>query len=140
PIHFADIPGLREASCRGALLGGAGIGVSRRCGSIDAAVSYARFLCSPAYQSGEYFDNGGQPASLSAWTSAANDARAHGFFSATRASLEQAYLRPTFNGFIDYFRAAGTRIRAFLFEGGDAGSLADRLRSDYFQSEALLTD
>lgn len=132
PIRFCNIPGLRADDCGGALLGGAGIGISRRSAHPQEALDYARFLCSPGYQSGAYFRNGGQPASLTAWTTEENNAACLDFFKDTLETMQKSYLRPTFDGYIAHFRRAGPRIRDFLRGGSTSAALADWLRRDYF--------
>jgi len=132
PIRFCNIPGLYGDDCGGALLGGAGIGVSRRSTHPQAALDYARLLCEPNYQAGPYFRDGGQPASLSAWTREENNAACQDFFKDTLETMQKAYLRPTFDGYVAHFRRAGTRIRDFLRGDSTSAALADWIRQDYF--------
>lgn len=132
PIRFCDMPGYGSNGCKGSLLGGAGIGISKRCRFPEEALSYAKFLCSPDYQAGTYFRNGGQPASLTAWTTEENNSLCMDFFSGTLNTMQNAYLRPAFNGFIRHYREAGLRIRDYLTGNGNINDLADWLRRDYF--------
>ena len=138
-LAFADIPCLNGHDVRGALLGGAGIGISARSPHARAAFDYAMFLCDADYQAGDYVRHGGQPASLGAWTDPATDAATGGFFSATRQSLKTAYLRPNTPGFIDFFRAAAKLTSRHLADGDQAGDrrLSDDLNRLY---EAALVD
>lgn len=141
-LAFTDIPGMRGPSADGAVLGGAGIGISARSANVAAAFDYAMFLCSRDYQSGDYVRYGGQPGSLAAWTDPAADAITNGFFSATRQTLSNAYLRPNAPGFIDFFRDAAIQVTAHLTnaEAPDAANdvqLADRLNRSY---ETALSD
>jgi len=132
PLRCTDIPGLNGTSCAGSILGGAGIGISRRSRNPQACLDYARFLCSPEYQAEAYYRNGGQPASLTAWTDAANDRDCLAFFSGTIETMRSAYLRPTFDGYIGHCKRAGRRIKAYLEGEGSAAALAAWLRDDYF--------
>jgi multiple sugar transport system substrate-binding protein len=61
-----------------------------------------------------YFREGGQPASLAAWTDSSVDSEADGFFSGTLATLQTAYVRPRFDGFVRFFEAAGIEINRCL--------------------------
>ena len=99
-LLFADIP---ASPPNGALLGGAGIGVSAFSRNRDAAVAYALYLCSPEFQRGEYVAAGGQPGSLSAWTDPAVNQATRNFFRDTLATLQGSYLRGTHPGFIAFF-------------------------------------
>jgi multiple sugar transport system substrate-binding protein len=100
-LRFGNIP---VPGAKGALLGGAGIGVSAFSAHHQAAVDYALYLCSPEYQSGDYVKFGGQPGSLKAWTDAGVNAGTRNFFSDTLATLTNSYLRSTEPGFISFFR------------------------------------
>ena len=131
-LRYCDIPGLGTATPAGAVLGGAGLGISSASYHPDEALDYARFLCSRDYQSGAYVRNGGQPASLAAWTNAGNDELTLGFFAGTRSTLEKTYLRPTFEGYIPHFREAGQRIVACLKGEASVPDTFDRLREGYF--------
>jgi len=100
-LRFIDIPVKGHA---GALLGGAGIGVSARSPHRDAAMAYAIHLSSPEYQRTAYVEAGGQPGSRAAWTDRHVNATTRNFFSDTLATIDASYLRPTDDGFIDFFR------------------------------------
>jgi multiple sugar transport system substrate-binding protein len=89
-------------------------------------------LCSPEYQSGAYFDNGGQPASHAAWTCDRDDQHCLGFFSDTIDTMKQAYLRPTYDSYVSHFRRAERRIVAALKGQESLKNVADWLRDDYF--------
>lgn len=130
-ISFTDIPAFGSRGCAGSILGGAGIGVSRLRPNIAQAVRYARALASPEYQRGEYTSSGGQPASATAWHDARCDSLTNAFFSSTRATLEQAYLRPTFDGFVPYFKAAGERIHSYLSGDATLDATIEWLRAAY---------
>lgn len=69
---------------------------------------------SAEHQRDAYFREGGQPASLTAWTDAVLDAMAGGFFSGTLQTLQTAYVRPRFDGFVHFFEAAGVQINRCL--------------------------
>jgi multiple sugar transport system substrate-binding protein len=137
-LRYHDIPGVKISKPIGAVLGGAGLGISAASPYPAAALDYARFLCSRDYQSGAYVRNGGQPASRSAWTTPMNDELTTDFFAGTRKTLENTYLRPTFDGYLKHFRAAGVQIVACL--NGEASTIdtADRLRESYFATGAAV--
>jgi multiple sugar transport system substrate-binding protein len=136
-INFTDIPAFGSRGCAGSILGGAGIGVSRLRPNIPQAMRYARALASPEYQSGEYTSSGGQPASAAAWRDARCDSVTNAFFSSTRSTLERAYLRPTFNGFIPYFKAAGEHIHGYLSGNATRDATIEWLRVAYARLHAV---
>jgi multiple sugar transport system substrate-binding protein len=124
-LQFVDAPVLGEGKIAHTMLGGTGIAVSAHSRQRSAAVAYAKWLASPQHQRGTYFREGGQPASLAAWTDEETDRAAGNFFSGTLRTLQAAYLRPRFNGFVRFFEGAGVEInRCLRGEVSDAQVLA----------------
>jgi len=113
-LAFADAPSADDCGCNGTQLGGTGIAVSQQSPNHDAAVLYAKWLASQQHQRGTYFQQGGQPASLAAWTDPQINSEASGFFAGTLETLRTAYVRPRFDGFIHFFEAAGIQINLCL--------------------------
>jgi multiple sugar transport system substrate-binding protein len=132
-LAFGDVP---SSPPRGALLGGAGIGVSAFSKHPDAAAEYALFLCSETYQRGDYVAHGGQPGSRAAWLDDAVNEQTRGFFRDTLATLDGSYLRPTHPGFVDFFREATHRIVAAIDGEMASAALADWLDRRYALSLA----
>ena len=120
-LKFADTPAAGKIGCAGTMLGGTGVAVTKSCKHRNDALTYAKWLASADHQRGTYFSEGGQPASLAAWTDPANDAEANEFFSGTLATLQSAYVRPRFDGFVRFFESAGLAINRCL-----RGDLADQ--------------
>jgi multiple sugar transport system substrate-binding protein len=121
PLKFTNAPGIGIRGCAGTMLGGTGIGVSKMSEYQNEAVAYAKWLTSPEHQRGTYVREGGQPASLAAWTDPSVNAAANDFFSDTLLTLQTAYVRPRFAGFVRFFEAAGVQINRCL-----RGNLEDR--------------
>jgi multiple sugar transport system substrate-binding protein len=119
----------RRASC----IGGVGIGVSNCSQNKVVAVGYAKSLCAGEYQRSQYVANGGQPASRSAWTDRRVNQISNGFFENTLATLETAYLRPRFAGFMKFAREAGAILVAMI-EGDVAIKQAINRLSDEYES------
>jgi multiple sugar transport system substrate-binding protein len=130
-LKFANIPAVGELGSTGSILGGAGIGITRRCGNVGTALEYIKFVCSPEYQSRAYFNAGGQPASRAAWQSGEVDKASNGFFSGTFQTLEKSYLRPTFNGIIPWFKKAGDMLHDYLSNELPQAECARKLRDEF---------
>jgi multiple sugar transport system substrate-binding protein len=113
-LKFTNAPAAGQRGCAGTMLGGTGIAISKLSAHPLEAIAYAKWLVSPEHQRGTYFREGGQPASLSAWTDSSVNAMADGFFSGTLKTLQTAYLRPRFDGFVRFFEAAGIEISRCL--------------------------
>ena len=114
PLQFTNAPGAGTRGCAGTMLGGTGVAVSRASKYRDEAVAYAKWLVSPEHQRGTYVREGGQPASMAAWTDPSVNTAAGNFFSNTLLTLQSAYVRPRFNGFVRFFEAAGIQINRCL--------------------------
>jgi multiple sugar transport system substrate-binding protein len=118
-LGFADIPSFGGAAASGALLGGVGIAVSRRCPQARDAASYAVWAAGGEVQRTLWFGAGGQPGNAAAWDDPALDREAGGFFSATRPTLEASWMRPRFPGFPALQEAGMRLVHEFLAGGGD---------------------
>ena len=109
----------------GSLLGGAGIAVSSSACDLDGARAFAFWVASSKTQRGVYYDAGGQPGNAAAWSDERLNADSLDFFSGTRATLEGAYLRPRFVGYIEFQdRVSGWVTAALRGEIGDAALIA----------------
>ena len=113
-LKFADAPAAGPRGCAGTMLGGTGVAISKKSTQQQKGIEYAKWLVSRQHQCGTYFRKGGQPANLTAWTDPAVDSAAGGFFSGTVQTLQTAYLRPRFDGFVRFFESAGIEINKCL--------------------------
>lgn len=103
-LQFGDIAVIDETSAvpKGALLGGVGLGVSAGSKHIQEAADFALWVASGRIQSGVFFDAGGQPAHVSAWEDERLDSIAGGFFSGTRATVDNSWTRPRMPGYVSW--------------------------------------
>ena len=119
--HVLETGGLIKVDgggiCR-STLGGAGLAISARCQDKEIAAQYAQYVASADCQKTIYFDSGGQPGYRGAWLDEEVNRRCNNFFESTLPTLETAYLRPRFNGYLAFQDAAGPVIHKYLREGG----------------------
>jgi multiple sugar transport system substrate-binding protein len=113
-LKFTNAPAAGQLGCAGTMLGGTGIAISKLSGHAPEAIAYAKWLVSAGHQSGTYFREGGQPASLAAWINPSVNVMTDNFFSDTLRTLQTACLRPRFDGFVRFFEAAGIEINRCL--------------------------
>lgn len=113
-IRFANAP-RGECGRRGSVLGGVGFALSSRSAHRDAAAELGRRIASPEVQSGMYAESGGQPGHTAAWESALVNGQALNFFSATRETIDQAFLRPRVPGHRRFQPQAGQLIHDFIW-------------------------
>jgi multiple sugar transport system substrate-binding protein len=126
PLRFHDLPGLGRPSPAGSAIGGTGLGVSARRHDPEAALAYARFLLDPETQKA-FAAHHGQPARIEAWDDPIIGRRFGGAFSATRRSIEEAWIRPRYAGYLKVQAAGGELVEAHLRGVLDERTLFDRL-------------
>jgi len=135
-LKFTDTPAAGQRGCAGTMLGGTGVAISKLSTHPSEAIAYAKWLVSPEHQRGTYFRAGGQPASLAAWTDLSVNAMTDDFFSGTLRTLQTAYLRPRFDGFVRFFEAAGVAINRCLRGGLDDAALIRWMNDRYARQRA----
>jgi multiple sugar transport system substrate-binding protein len=136
PIVFADAPAIGSRGPAGTVLGGTGISVSARSKHPDIAVDYAFFIAGADCQSGLYFSSGGQPANAVAWESSACNASCANFFTNTRKTLETAWVRPRYHGYMGFQDRAGRLIHACLRRQTGIAATLDALEAAYGESRS----
>jgi multiple sugar transport system substrate-binding protein len=112
-VRFGAIPAGADGPA-GAILGGAGLGISSSCPHPQAAAQYAAYVASPEIQSTVYVDGGGQPGHRSAWLDRHANEITHNFFSDTLETIDHSYLRPRFAGYVKMQDEAFTIASRFL--------------------------
>lgn len=112
-------------------LGGTGLAISAQTKHRDAALAYARFVADGATQTGIYTAGGGQPAHRRAWLDAENNRQTGDFFTDTLPVIEHAYMRPRFDGYIDFQIKAPVHVVAALRGEITPQQALDRLNALY---------
>lgn len=113
-------------------LGGAGLAISRRCREREVALAYAMYTASARIQSTIYAQAGGQPGHRAAWLDPDLNGATNNFFQSTLPTLDDAWVRPRFPGFIAFQSEASNLVHDYLVHGGGAkpvlNALNDALR------------
>lgn len=112
-LAYTDMPS-GPGGVAGSCLGGAGIAVSARSAHRAEAVDFAFWVASADVQRGVYYAAGGQPGNAVAWDDPAVNADCLDFFRSTRATLEQAWVRPRFDGWLEVQDEVGQLINRAL--------------------------
>ena len=129
PCRFADIPAVA-----GSVLGGAGIAVSAASGAPDEAAAFAAWVSGEDPQRRIVAASGGQPASAACWSDPELDAESGHFYSATRATIEAAWVRPRTPWWPSFQLAAGRAITAALEARTPPPHLLDHLLELHHQT------
>lgn len=138
PLHFHDMISLDGKTNLRSTLGGTGLAVSSGSKNIEIAVKYAAYVASPACQQTVFFDNGGQPGHLSAWTAADVNAKSSNFFANTLPALQRAFLRPRYHGHMFFQDHAGDIVRDYLMNGGSELLVLEQMNKLYMESRSLI--
>jgi multiple sugar transport system substrate-binding protein len=133
PLRFADLPGASSNSPKGSTIGGTGLAVSVHCKVPQAAMIYARFAAAAETQT-SFALNHGQPARIEAWRDADLDRRFGGAYSATRATLEGAWIRPRYAGYLGFQKRGGELMEQHLRGHLGEAALLNALEVEFARS------
>ena len=131
PLAFCDAPGFGDNGPRGTVLGGTGIAISAKCAARDEAADYAFWIAGAKCQRGLFFESGGQPGNAVAWEDEDCNAASRDFFRSTRATLESAWLRPRYAGYMQLQDQAGTLVHDCLRGEATPAATAELLQQAY---------
>lgn len=137
-IHFGDLVRYEGKGKLCSTLGGTGLAISAGCQHREEAAAYARFVAGSECQRTLYFESGGQPGHRLAWEDTEINKASNGFFERTLPALDRAYLRPRYNGYLDFQDKAGPAVQHYLQFGGNPSAVIeqmDRLYRDSQQEE-----
>jgi multiple sugar transport system substrate-binding protein len=132
-LRFGGLIQFNGAPLR-SMLGGTGLAISRSCRKLDVARAYAEYVASPACQRGPYVVAGGQPGHRSAWLDDTANAMTGNFFRDTLPTLDAAFLRPRYHGYMHFQNQAALVVHRYLREGGDPCTAVAELDGLYRQS------
>ena len=99
-VLFSDAPRWAQGSPPGSVLGGTGLAISRYSAHPSSALDHLRQISSERAQLGVVPGVGGQPSTLSAWSSPRVNERWGDFYSATLTTQLAAWRRPRHDGWI----------------------------------------
>jgi multiple sugar transport system substrate-binding protein len=120
----------------GSVLGGTGVAITRSAVELGAAAALIRILLSDEVQIGLYAELGGQSSARQAWQHPGADAAGGGFYRATLATVEQAWVRPRFTGFPEFQTTASALLREGLLAGQPHARLVRRVNDLYAAARA----
>lgn len=130
PCRFAGIPSAGRGPV-GSILGGAGLAVSATSRHPAEAAAFAVWASSAAVQRGIVAPAGGQPGSRGAWEDDRLNDSAGGFFSAARATIDAAWVRPRDHRWPGFQLEAGNLLNEGLREGVRPRAIVAALEQRY---------
>jgi multiple sugar transport system substrate-binding protein len=135
-IKFTNIPSFDENNnnCKGAQIGGTGLAISKETKNIEIALDYVFWVASEECQKTLYYYSGGQPGHIKAWRDKNINNDCNNFFINTLKTLENAWLRPRFDGYMYFQDIAGTIIHDYLKNDKQADIIIDKLIMEFEKS------
>lgn len=133
-ILFSNPVPLGQGNPFRSVLGGTGIAISASCKSTEVALDYVRQLTGEKWQRTLYGLSGGQPARHSSWKDETLNRVSNGFFERTLDSIETAYVRPRYPGYVPFQAQAGVPIVRYLQGNWTPVRALDQLNELYRQS------
>lgn len=138
-IQFGDLVHHGQESRLCSTLGGTGLAISARCNHKQEATDYAQFVAGGECQRTLFFASGGQPGHRAAWEDGGVNQISNGFFESTLPALDRAYLRPRYNGYLDFQDKAGLVVQQYLQHGGNPSAVIEKLDREYRDSQQETT-
>lgn len=129
-IHFTNSPNNPETNIS-TIMGGVGLAISARCQSPAWALAYLAYVADPATQRSIYTQFAGQPATVSAWEDVINNKLCHNFFTDTRTTMENVYVRPQHPGWNEFQEQGAALLHRGLLKDSAANSLMKELNQLY---------
>jgi multiple sugar transport system substrate-binding protein len=115
-------------------LGGTGLALSSACADPEAALAFIMYAASPQIQRTLFFNAGGQPAHKAAWLDPEVNRGSNDFFRDTLKTMENASLRPRYNGYIDFQNKGGVHVREYMRSGRNLQAAIERINHVYRES------
>jgi multiple sugar transport system substrate-binding protein len=112
-LTFGEAPLFNNAPLR-STLGGTGLAVSALRPNRKEALAYTEFAASAAIQRTLHVNAGGQPGHRSAWLDTDVNRLTGDYFKNTLPTLDRAYLRPRYCGYMEFQEKAGPIVHAAL--------------------------
>ncbi|HTV39710.1 MAG TPA: ABC transporter substrate-binding protein [Candidatus Sulfotelmatobacter sp.] len=134
-LRFGNLMSLEPDGLRlRSVLGGTGIALSTKCHHPEIALDYACFVAGANVQRTLYVNAGGQPSHRSAWDDSAANVLCGEFFSGTKMTQEEAFIRPRYSGYVPLQTTGGAALQETLRDGRHPDATLDKLNKLYRES------
>lgn len=134
PLHFGDLVSLGSEARLRSTLGGTGLAISSSCQHLELALEYAEFTASPLVQRTMFYESGGQPGHRSAWIDPVVNQSCANYYQQTLPALDNAYLRPRYDGYLRFQDHGGDFVRDYMMNGGSILKVLESLNALYRES------
>ncbi len=134
-VRFSNPVAIDRDTPMRTVLGGTGIAISDSSKHTALALVYSMFVAGETCQRTLYGICGGQPARRSAWNDSLLNRVTGDFFLRTAASIEQAYVRPRYPGYVRLQERAGDAIVEYCKKHGNTQNTLEQIGSLYRLSQ-----
>jgi multiple sugar transport system substrate-binding protein len=136
-LHYTDLVQFPSTGKLRSTIGGTGLAVSAFGNHKELAVQFAEQIVSATCQSTLYVEHGGQPGHRSAWVNEKANKLCNEFFTNLLPTMDNGYVRPRYNGYLQFQDHAGDVIQNYLLQGGNEMEVLNKL-NDMFKKSFLL--
>jgi multiple sugar transport system substrate-binding protein len=133
-LTFHDTVRVAQGANFRSVLGGTGLAISTRTAALGVALDFLQFVAGVDCQRSLYVEHGGQPAHRIAWLDPEANRLTTEFFRNTLRTMEEAYVRPRYCGFIGFPEGAGLPLVRYYRQGGKPDVVLDEMDEIYRQS------
>ena len=134
-LTYTDLVQFRQNNQLRSTLGGTGLAVSSSTNNETWSLRFAIWSTSPEIQSTLYVTHGGQPGHRVAWLSEMANRCCNNFFTNTLATMDRAYIRPRYYGYLDFQDQAGTLLQEYLLNKEGPEKTLDKINNLYRNSK-----
>lgn len=136
-VAYCSAPKWTDSGRFGSILGGVGLAVTRNCSSKENVAELLHLLTDLDVEGWCIGARGGQPASVKWWDNPHPVESVRSFYQNTRATVEDAWIRPIGVGYPKLQFVVGSLIEQCLVAGQSSLEIADRVRHVWLSSEEL---
>ena len=133
-LTYGNVIDLSNKGPNGTHLGGTGIAISNKSHHKDLALEYSFWIAGADCQKSIFYKSGGQPGNSIAWENQEINDECNGFFTNTRLTLNQAWIRPRHNGYMKFQDESGEIINEYLQSNTNEDIIIDKLKIMYAES------
>mgnify|MGYP001166411054 FL=1 len=133
-LTYGNVMDLSNKGPNGTHLGGTGIAISNKSHHKDFALEYSYWIAGADCQKSIFYKSGGQPGNSIAWENHQINDECNGFFTNTRLTLNQAWIRPRHNGYMKFQDESGEIINEYLQSNTNEDIIIDKLKIMYAES------
>ncbi len=130
-LEFYDAPSGQETEPPASVLGGAGLAVTRSCSNLPEARAFIEIIYDGDVQRAIYPEEGAHSVLTEVWHDSKMTGAAGDFYLNTRRTVDNAWVRPRFDGYVPFQANASQAVRCGLTSGEAARRTLERVDELY---------